>query len=89
MAKRSELHIPEEILLSKIYTIRGYSVMLDRDLAELYGVETKRLKEQVRRNLNRFPSDFMFQLNAKELHDWRSQIATSNREKMGIRDSLY
>ena len=52
--------------------------MLDRDLAELYGVETKRLNEQVKRNAERFPSNFMFQLTKDELEDWRSQIATSN-----------
>ena len=59
--------------------------MLDRDLAELYGVETKRLKEQVRRNIERFPEDFMFELTKDELEDWRSQFATSNREVMGLR----
>jgi len=51
--------------------------MLDRDLAELYGVETKRLKEQVRRNIKRFPEDFMFELTKEELKNWRSQFATS------------
>ena len=52
--------------------------MLDRDLAELYGVPTKRLNEQVKRNARRFPNNFMFQLSKAELEDWRSQIATSN-----------
>ena len=52
--------IPVEKITNKIYVIRGFKVMLDRDLAELYGVETKRLKEQVRRNISRFPEDFMF-----------------------------
>ena len=55
--------------------------MLDRDLAELYGVETKRLKEQVRRNIERFPDDFMFELSKSEFTNWRSQFATSNRVK--------
>ncbi len=55
-----EIAIPDEILMNKIYLIRGQKVMLDNDLAELYGVETKRLKEQVRRNKERFPEDFMF-----------------------------
>ncbi len=59
--------------------------MLDRDLAELYGVETKRLKEQVRRNIERFPKDFMFELTKDELGNWRSQIATSNQDIMGLR----
>ena len=52
---------PEELIINKIYFLRGQKVMLDRDLAELYGVETKKLKEQVRRNIERFPNDFMFQ----------------------------
>ena len=59
--------------------------MLDRDLAEKYGVETRRLNEQVKRNEKRFPNDFMFQLTEQELEDWKSQIATSNRVKMGLR----
>lgn len=59
--------------------------MLDRDLAEMYGVETKRLNEQVKRNEKRFPSDFMFQMTEKELENWKSQIATSNKERMGLR----
>jgi hypothetical protein len=63
----------------KIYEIRGHKVMLDFDLAELYGTETKRLKEAVRRNLNRFPKDFMFELTKMEFDSLRSQIATSNR----------
>lgn len=55
--------IPGELVASKIYVIRGTKVMLDQDLAVLYGVETKRLNEQVKRNSDRFPADFMFQLN--------------------------
>jgi hypothetical protein len=58
--------VPIELIASKIYLIRGIKVMLDRDLAELYGVETKRLKEQVRRNIERFPEDFMFRLTKAE-----------------------
>jgi hypothetical protein len=61
-----------------IYTLRGYKVMLDFDLAILYGVETKRLKEQVRRNITRFPEDFMFVLNKDEIDNLRSQFATSS-----------
>jgi phage regulator Rha-like protein len=60
-------------------------VMLDMDLAELYGVETKQLKRAVRRNLNRFPSDFMIELTSGEMKNWRYQFGTSNREKMGMR----
>lgn len=67
MAKRKkELVIPDELVMSKILLIRGKKVMIDRDLAELYGVPTKRLNEQVKRNIKRFPKDFMFQLTAKE-----------------------
>ena len=58
--------IPDENIIRKIYIFRGQKVMLDRDLAELYGVETKRLKEAVRRNIERFPKDFMFQMNKKQ-----------------------
>ncbi|MDA3838884.1 MAG: ORF6N domain-containing protein [Candidatus Delongbacteria bacterium] len=72
-------------LKNKIYSIRGYQVMFDRDLAELYGVETKRLNEQVKRNHERFPKEFMFQLSKDELEYWKSQIATSNKEIMGLR----
>jgi len=60
-------------------------VMIDRDLAELYGVETRVLNQAVRRNERRFPDDFMFQLTEKELNDWISQIVISNKEKMGLR----
>jgi ORF6N domain-containing protein len=73
----SEL-IPIELIASKIYLIRGIKVMLDRDLAELYEVETKRLKEQVRRNIERFPEDFMFELTKDEIKNLRSQFATSS-----------
>src|SRR5258708_4151583 len=70
--------------------IRGYKVMLDSELAELYQVSTKVLNQEVRRNLDRFPADFMFQLNDEELENWRSQIVTSNpRAKMGLRCPPY
>jgi phage regulator Rha-like protein len=68
--------IPDEVLINKIYFIRGQKVMLDSDLAELYGVETKRLKEQVKRNISRFPVRFMFELTKEENALLRSQIAT-------------
>ena len=64
---------------SLIHEIRGYKVMLDVDLAALYGVETKRLKESVRRNIDRFPEDFMFELNKDEFLIIRTQFATSKR----------
>lgn len=86
-------HIPEPVnggdsspllpIESLIHVIRGQQVMLDSDLARLYGVETKRLKEQVKRNINRFPSDFMFELTKNETLSLRSQIATSNKD--GVR----
>ena len=82
--------VPEEIISAKIYWIREQKVMLDRDLAELYGVETKVLKQAVRRNINRFPEDFMFTLNKEEFINWRSQIVTSNSsDKMGLRYSPF
>ena len=71
--------LPEEAIKNKIFVIRGIKVMIDSDLADLYGIETKRLKEQVKRNLKRFPEDFMFVLNRNELSYLRSQFATSNR----------
>lgn len=71
--------VPIEQVASKIYFIRGIKVILDKDLADLYGVETKRLKEQVKRNLDRFPEDFMFELTKEEFNNLRSQIATSKR----------
>jgi len=77
--------ISSEAIASKIYLIRGVRVMLDRDLAELYGVETRTLKQAVRRNIDRFPSDFMFEMTKEELINWRSQFVTSNNLKMGLR----
>lgn len=82
-----------EVLASRIEAsivwIRGEKVLLDSDLARLYGVTTKRLNEQVRRNLERFPGDFMFQLSAAELADLRSQIATSNSGRGGRRSRPF
>lgn len=72
------LIISEETISDKIYFIRNQKVMLDRDLALLYGIENKRLNEQVKRNISRFPEDFMFQLNQIEFQNLKSQIATSS-----------
>ena len=80
-----QIAIPEERIINKIYIIRDEKVMLDRDLAELYGVETKYLKRQVKRNILRFPDDFMFQLTDIEFKNWRSQFVTSKSDKMGLR----
>ena len=77
--------IPIERIENKIYLIRGLKVMLDRDLAELYGVETKVLNQAIKRNIDRFPSDFMFELSNNEFANWRSQFVTSNSDKMGLR----
>ena len=70
--------IPIENITSLIYLIRGKKVMLDRDLAHLYQVETKALKQAVRRNTERFPEDFMFELSNREFQNLRSQIVTSS-----------
>ena len=76
--------VPERIE-SKILLLRGQKVMLDRDLAELYGVPTKNLKRAVQRNKSRFPDDFAFVLNSEEFTNWRCQFGTSNSVKMGMR----
>lgn len=88
-----------QIIQSRIYEIRAQRVMLDFDLSMLYGIETRRLNEQVKRNTERFPEDFMFQLTKQELqqlrceitssNNWTSQIATSNFAKMGLRKLPY
>ena len=70
--------ITDQGVINKIYLIRGKKVMLDRDLAEMYGVETRRLNEQVKRNEKRFPDDFMFQLTTEEWENLKSQNATSS-----------
>jgi len=77
--------ISGDAVVNKIYEIRNQKVMLDRDLAELYGIETRVLNQAVKRNISRFPEDFMFQLNSEELENWKSQIVISNREKLGLR----
>jgi phage regulator Rha-like protein len=78
MASRKDLAIPIESLGGLIHEIRGQRVMLDADLAQVYGVTTKRLNEQVKRNLDRFPTEFAFQLKREELAHLKSQIATSS-----------
>jgi hypothetical protein len=89
MAK-TVITLADENIMSKIYFIRGCKVMIDRELAELYGVETKQLKRQVKRNRDRFPGDFMFELSVEEFQDWRSRFGTSNpADKMGLRYAPY
>ncbi len=86
----NEISILEEnTIRSKIHVIRGQQVMLDRDLAEFYGVETKVLNQAVKRNIERFPENFMFQLEEEEYINWRSQFVTSNSDKMGLRRPPY
>ena len=90
VAKSGNQQLPvENKVESLIRVIRGQQVMLDRDLAELYGVETRRLNEQVKRNIERFPEDFMFQLTKEEFENWKSQFATSNSIVMGARKRPY
>lgn len=81
----NEIMLSEELISNKIYFIRNQKVMLDRDLATLYGIETKVLKQAVKRNISRFPEDFMFELNKSEFENWRSQFVTSNSDRMGLR----
>jgi hypothetical protein len=82
--------IPVGIVENKIFLIRKRKVMLDSHLAELYGVTTKALNQAVKRNRDRFPADFMFQLNEEEFTNWKSQIVTSNpATKMGLRKLSY
>jgi hypothetical protein len=78
MTDKNEMMIPQEVIMSKIYLIRGVKVMLDKDLAELYEVETKTLKQAVRRNMDIFPEHFMFELTDDEFSKLRSQIVTSS-----------
>jgi hypothetical protein len=73
----TEVGMADEVIMNKIYMIRGHKIMIGSDLAHLYGVETKRINEQVKRNLERFPNDFMFQLSENEQEILKSQIATS------------
>ena len=83
--QESLLILSDEAITSKIYIIRGKKVMLDRDIAELYQVDTKVLKQAVKRNLEIFPNHFMFEMNDSEFENWRSQFVTSNSDKMGLR----
>jgi hypothetical protein len=83
MNDKNELMIPEEVIMSKIYLIRGMKVMLDKDLAELYGVKAIRLREQVKRNIVRFPENFMFRLTEKETDFMVSHNAIPDKKHLG------
>jgi hypothetical protein len=85
MQAKPVVELPDERIVSRIYLIRGQKVMLDRDLAEMYGVETAQLKRQVRRNKDRFPKDFMFELTASETDVWRRRFGISKSDRMGLR----
>ncbi len=81
--KESSLVVPDEVVMNKIYVIRNQKVMLDRDLAELYGAKSIRLREQVKRNLSKFPSHFMFQLSDIEVEIMVSQNAIPSKSHLG------
>jgi hypothetical protein len=83
------MHISNEVIEQKIHLIRGRKVILDRDLAVWYGVSTGALNQAVKRNSERFPDDFMFQLSREETAKWRSQFVMSNSARMGIRNRPY
>lgn len=83
-SESSQAILRDEVIINQVYDFRGEQVMIDRDLALLYGVETKQLKRQVRRNIKRFPTDFMFELTKEEFDSLRSQNGTS-KEKGGVR----
>jgi len=83
MSTLNTVSIPDEVVMKKIYMIRGHKVMLDRDLAELYGVKAIRLREQVKRNKERFPENFMMQLTEAEVEDMVSQNAIPSKQVLG------
>ena len=83
--KEIQLLLNEQKILTKIYLVRGEKIMLDRDLAELYGTETKVLKQAVKRNIVRFPKDFMFEMTANEFKKWKESAGLSPADKQGLR----
>jgi phage regulator Rha-like protein len=86
MAKKElQTLVMEQKILSRIYVVRGEKIMLDRDLAELYGIETKVLKQAVKRNAARFPKDFMFEMTDNEFKKWRENTLLSAADKQGLR----
>ncbi len=85
MKKLKTISLTDDVISRKIYIIRGRKVMIDRDLAEMYGVVTKVLNQAVKRNVARFPEDFMLQLTKDEMENWKSQLVTSNSITMGLR----
>lgn len=89
MTKKEVLKVVDTMIVNKIYMIRDQKVMLDRDLAEMYGVETKNLNKAIKRNSSRFPEDFMFQLTKDEYESLRFQIGTSKVGRGGVRYLPY
>ncbi len=86
MAKKElQALVMEQRILNRIYVVRNEKIMLDRDLAELYGIETKVLKQAVKRNIARFPKDFMFEMTATEFTKWKESAALSAADKQGLR----
>ena len=83
MSQTNAVIVPDEVVMNKIYMVRGQKVMLDRDLAKLYGVKAIRLREQVKRNKERFPKNFMMQLAEKEVEDMVSQNAIPSKQARG------
>lgn len=81
--KEKEQGVPEEVVINKIHILRGYRVMLDKDLAEMYGVKPIRLREQLKRNIDRFPANFMFQLTDEEVDAMVSQFAIPSKRQLG------
>ena len=86
---RHIITLNEYAIKNKVYIIRGLSVMMDRDLANLYGIDKRRLVEKVKKNITIFPSDFMFQLTKEELENWKSKFTTSNQEFIRLRKMPY
>jgi hypothetical protein len=85
MTMKKHSLLPDEIIINKIILLRDQKVLVDRDLADLYGVETRVLNQAVKRNIKRFPDDFMFQMTSEEMSIWKSQIVMSDNDRMGLR----
>ena len=81
--------LPDRVIITKIIVLRDQKVIVDRDLANLYGVETRVLNQAVKRNIKRFPEDFMFQMTNEEFKAWKSQIVMSESDRMGLRKPPY
>jgi len=89
MTMKKQPLLPDRVIINKIILLRDQKVIVDRDLANLYGVETRVLNQAVKRNIKRFPSDFMFQMTPEEMKTWKSQIVISENDKMGLRKPPY